>query len=281
MFVFVCTLATTAMVFVAAPAAQAGAQRVPVGKLPSADADVEVFMAVDASVAQVAAVERRIRASDQVRRYAHLDKQDAMTEFARIFKSNRELVASITPADLPESFSVDLERARDAAGFARSMRKLPGVGSAKKKAKPPSEADLLATIRECQVRDGDIEVFMVVDATQAEIDGAVAAVAAEPGLTVTRVLSKDDALAEFRRIFASNPKLVNSITAADLPASVRVQAPGRVSPDTLARLRALPGVGDVTTPGEVCRPIRALLSRGFTPEALARLMVRYSGGLPA
>jgi cell division protein FtsX len=227
------------------------------------------------------AVELRIRTSKEVRRYAHLDKRDAKAEFARIFRKNPDLVASITPADLPESFPVQLERARDATAFAHRMRSLPGVESAELKAEAPTEADMLATIRQCQERDVSLEVFMTVDATQGEIDAAVGAVAAEPGLTVTRLLSKDDAYAEFRRVFASKPKLVNSVIASDLPVSVRVHAASGVSADALTRLRSLPGVDSVATPLQVCDPIQKLLDGGLTPEALARLMVQYSGGLPA
>ena len=274
-------LATTAVLFAAAPAVVASAERVTVRTLPSARTDVEVFMVVGATDAQVGAVERRIHTSPEVRRYAHLDKQDAEAEFRRIFRKNPDLVQSIKPSDLPESFRVDVRHAGDAKAFARGMRDLPGVDSAEPREKAPTRAELLRTIRQCQGGDADVEVFMRLTATQAEIDGATAAIATAPELTVTRVLSKDDAYAEFLRIFASNRKLVNSVTAADLPVSIRVQASGPVSDEVLARVRALPGVDTVVTPGLVCDPIRKLLDRGVTPEELARLMVRYSAGLPA
>jgi cell division protein FtsX len=158
---------------------------------------------------------------------------------------------------------------------------MPGVESAEPRAQAPSEAELLVTIRGCQGDVVDLEIFMNVTASQAEIDGATRAVAAEPGLTVARVLGKDDAYAEFRRVFASNPDLLNSIRPTDLPASIRVLAPGGVTAEVLNRLRTLPGVETVVTTDALCAPIRALLARGITPEALARLMAEYAGGLPA
>jgi cell division protein FtsX len=124
-------------------------------------------------------------------------------------------------------------------------------------------------------------VFMNVQATQAQIEAATAEVAAEPGLTVTRVLSKDDAYAEFQRIFASKPKLRNAVRPADLPVSIRVRVSGTVPDDVLDRLQALPGVSDVATPGGFCDPIRDLLDRGFTPKQLARLVLARVAGLSA
>jgi cell division protein FtsX len=273
-------LATAALLLAGASAALATAERLPVGKLPSSKADVDVFMTVGATKAQVAAVEHRIRTSKQVRRYAHFDQRAAKAEFDRIFKRNPDLVASVTAADLPESFPVDLERARDAAAFARGMRSLPGVDTAEPKEKAPTEADLLSVIRRCQARDFDVEIFMRNGATQSEIDGVVGAVAAEPGLIVTRVLSQAEAYEEFRRVFASNPEMVDAVTAADLPVSVRVHAVNGVSGDALTRLRSGPGVDSVAAPDHECDAIQGLLDRGLTPEALARLLVRYSAGLP-
>ena len=258
----------------------AAAERVPAGKLTSA-ADVEVFMQVRASRAEISTVERRIRSSGQVRRYAHLSRQDAKAEFARIFKRNPDLVAAVEPSDLPESFRVDLVHARDAEVFTRRMRRLVGVESAASTADLPTEAEVLTTIRRCQVNDADLEIFMTVGATQAEFEAAAAAVGAIPGLSVKRVLSSEDAYEEFRRIFRSHQDLVDSIRPADLPRSIRVHAdPGILTAELMARLQTLPGVEEVGTPQAVCDSIRELLAGGLTPELLAHLMVASGGGLP-
>jgi cell division protein FtsX len=201
-----------------------------------------------------------------------------MKAFRRIFRRNQELVKSVRPSDLPESFRVDLRQRGEAKAFARRMQGLAGVESAET-ATRHSERDLLATIRRCQEGDEDLEVFMDIHATQDQIDGAVAAVSSEPGLSVVKVLSKDDAFAEFQRIFASKPKLRNAVTPVDLPVSIRVHASGPVAPAVIDRLEAVAGVETVGHPAEVCAPIRNLLARGLTPEQLAKLMLSQLAGM--
>jgi cell division protein FtsX len=226
-------------------------------------------------------VAKQLESSKQVQRYQHLDHDDAMAEFRRIFRRNQKLVHSIRPSELPESFRVDLRSRRDADAFVRRMERVDGVDEVTNAADRPTEANLLDVIHGCQGNAADVEVFMTRDATQDQVAAAVAPTQAEPGFSVLAVLSKEDALAEFRRIFSSKPELRDSMTASDLPQSIRARAPDPVPQDVLDRLGQLPGVDSVATPREVCRPIRAMLDRGITPEQLARLMFGRLAGTPA
>jgi cell division protein FtsX len=232
---------------------------------------VEVFMQVRATRRQIVAVQRSIGESSHVRRYAHLDKQAAYREFQRLFRRHQDLVASVHVSDLPESFRVELRHERDAKGFARAMRPRTGVESAVLTGEIPSEAELVNTIKHCQARgDIDVEVFMRLDATTDDVDAVVAAVMTQPNLHVTQILSQDDAYAEFRKIFARNAELLNSIGPTDLPRSVRIHADSEVSDAEIDALSAVPGVESVESPREVCLVIREQLALGFTPEELAR-----------
>jgi len=67
---------------------------------------LEIFMKVDASQDQIAAVGKALAHDPNVKSARHLNKDDAYREFKRIFKNKPDLVNSITAADLPESFRV-------------------------------------------------------------------------------------------------------------------------------------------------------------------------------
>ena len=87
-----------------------------------------VFMQPRATAAQAGDVRRFLRSSPRVVRYRFISKDAAYTEFRRIEGKDRpELVATITAADLPESFDVSPATRRDASTLARQVKPLPGV----------------------------------------------------------------------------------------------------------------------------------------------------------
>src|SRR5262245_3130996 len=71
---------------------------------------LEIFMTVKASKDQVAGVQEQLDSAKgpkgDVKSYRHLTKEDAFSEFKRIFRRNPDLVNSIRAQDLPESFRV-------------------------------------------------------------------------------------------------------------------------------------------------------------------------------
>jgi cell division transport system permease protein len=76
---------------------------------------LEIFMNVNATHEQVKAVQSQLDGDKgpkgNVKSYRHLTKDDAFSEFKRIFRRNPDLVNSITAKDLPESFRVVPKRA--------------------------------------------------------------------------------------------------------------------------------------------------------------------------
>ena len=71
---------------------------------------LEIFMKVNATDQQIKGVQDALDsakgARGNVKSYRHLTKADAYSEFKRIFRRNPDLVNSIRPQDLPESFRV-------------------------------------------------------------------------------------------------------------------------------------------------------------------------------
>jgi cell division transport system permease protein len=63
-------------------------------------------MKVDASDEQVTAVRDLLDASSDVESFSFDDRDAAYQEFSRIFSCNPDLVDSISPQDLPESFRI-------------------------------------------------------------------------------------------------------------------------------------------------------------------------------
>jgi cell division transport system permease protein len=112
-----------------------------------------------------------------------------------------------------------------------------------------------------------LEIFMNVKATQQQVDGVEANLREDmkPGGIVDsyRHLDKADAYAEFKRIFRTDPDLVSTITADDLPESFRV-APRKSSggPDVDKLTNTIKqefstqqGVDKVTTPGDALKDL--------------------------
>jgi hypothetical protein len=96
----------------------------------------------------------------------------------------------------------------------------------------------------------DVEVFMGVDATHAEIADVREIVTSLPGVKHFAFLDKEDSLEEFRRIYASDPDLVKNITADALPTSFRILLgrPGAGARDRIqSRLASQHGVEGIAT----------------------------------
>jgi hypothetical protein len=107
--------------------------------------------------------------------------------------------------------------------------------------------------REVPVADiehGDLEVFMIVHATDDQVAAVRAALEASPDVARYAYLDRDTQYREFAEIFSCNPDLVHSVRPQDMPASFRVVA---ATPTAVAVLHdtfsAVPGVEEVQSPG--------------------------------
>jgi cell division transport system permease protein len=87
-----------------------------------------VFMQTKAPSAQTQAVQAELKKDPDVRSFKYLSHEDAYADFKRYEGRDRpELVNTITPADLPESFLVAPRKASLTKQIAAQYRNLPGV----------------------------------------------------------------------------------------------------------------------------------------------------------
>lgn len=80
--------------------------------------DAEIFMKVDATPAETAALQTRLDHDPDIRSVRHISVNDAYDIFKEEFRDQPALVRGTKPSDLPQSFRVVLEPGRSVANFA-------------------------------------------------------------------------------------------------------------------------------------------------------------------
>jgi hypothetical protein len=92
-------------------------------------ADIQVFMKVDATPEQVAAIHALLAGTADVRAFAFLDQIAAYDEFQKAFACNPDLLGSVEPKDLPASFRVLTADAAATERLTQEVEIAPGVES--------------------------------------------------------------------------------------------------------------------------------------------------------
>ena len=116
-----------------------------------------IFMDPKAPSTQTTAVQSQLKRDHEVRSFKYLSHQDAYNDFKRLQGSQgAELVDTITPADLPESFLVAPVKASLAKQVSVQYRNLPGVQSIDTADK--AVKDLLTTSK--WIRFGFLAIFL-------------------------------------------------------------------------------------------------------------------------
>jgi cell division transport system permease protein len=104
----------------------------------------------------------------------------------------------------------------------------------------------------------ELEIFMQVKASQAQIDAVDTQLKANPKIRKDGIqfLSHQDAYNEFKRLFSSQPTLVETSSPETLPTSFRVKP---ISPDYTTEIgnefQNVPGVDQVNTPAKQVRTL--------------------------
>lgn len=94
----------------------------------------------------------------------------------------------------------------------------------------------------------EFEIYMVVDASDGQIDGVRKELENGPEVETFKFLTKQDAFKEFKRIFQDQPALVSEVKAEDLPTSFRVAPTDAELTELLSeRFAAQSGVDEVVT----------------------------------
>jgi hypothetical protein len=201
--------------------------------------DALVAMPARASDEDLAQVKGILDSADVVEKYAKLRRSD----FALLSRAKNNLVGTPNLRSFARAhedatvLGVGLDRS-----VANRMRQLTAAVGSAATVKQYSELDEKA-------RYNDVEIFMRLGACDAQIDAVGVAVERDPDIQLFRFISRDDALSEFRKLFADEPALLQHTTAEDLPTSFRLKLRDGVRPSAVAeRYQHLAGVQLVITP---------------------------------
>lgn len=188
---------------------------------------VAVFLTVDATEAQSKAVEDRLRSVSDVTDFRFVDHTAAYEEMKTTFKDKPELLDSVKPEQLPESFRFKLP---SRSAFERTyqgplrldLRQLPGVDSVIFRGKPAqaSVAECVSEVRTAPIPPErlDIDVFLTEGATDEEKRGVEARLRAIPGAGDVTLRSKEEVYERAKERFKEvRPELVASTKPEDLP----------------------------------------------------------------
>jgi hypothetical protein len=98
--------------------------------------EVEIFMAVKACAAQIAAVRVAIERDPEVESFRFFSKEDALNEFKKLFQDEPTLIENTTAESLPTSFRLRLRGGVLPWAVARRYEQLAGVRSVNAPANP-------------------------------------------------------------------------------------------------------------------------------------------------
>ena len=98
---------------------------------PAPDAPVEtwVFLQIDSTARQRSALETALRSDPAVRHFTFESREQAFQQFKELWRDSPDFVASVSPEQLPEKFSVMLAKRSAYPAFAAKMRALAGTES--------------------------------------------------------------------------------------------------------------------------------------------------------
>ncbi|SBT47081.1 permease-like cell division protein FtsX [Micromonospora narathiwatensis] len=118
---------------------------------------------------------------------------------------------------------------------------------------PAAFAMLVNPACESPARDTatDVSIFLRMDVTDQQRNAVNRELEADPAARTMVFVSREEALARFRKIFEDKPELVAAVQADQLPESFRVKVTGRSSYARLtARVERMPGVDEII--GSAC-----------------------------
>jgi hypothetical protein len=167
--------------------------------------------------------------------YEFLDREASYREFQRLLADDPDLVESITPEELPESFRIATEVSTEDVAV---LGTLPGVLHVEAGPNCPPEDGLSDTVED-YCGTPMTYVYLMPLATPQEVDG-VRKELVDRMLEPYEFLDREVSYREFQRLFADDPDLVESITPEELPESFRIAT--EVSTEDVAVLETLPGV---------------------------------------
>lgn len=89
--------------------------------------DVAIYLAPDATVADVASMEQRLGADELVDAHEYLDQRAAYADFVMVFADSEDLIDAVRPEDLPSVFLIRVADPTTAGDVAANHGREPGV----------------------------------------------------------------------------------------------------------------------------------------------------------
>ncbi|MBA2608800.1 MAG: ABC transporter permease [Actinobacteria bacterium] len=121
--------------------------------------ELSVFMRPDANEGQIAAIERELKATPEMKSFKFVDKEAALTEYQDYFQDNADLIDVVTKDDLPTSFRIVPRKAELAETIGKRFETRPAVSEVVF-AKDEIKA-LLKTTRQRQVAYFGVAVVLI------------------------------------------------------------------------------------------------------------------------
>ncbi|MEH0983357.1 permease-like cell division protein FtsX [Micromonospora sp. CPCC 205556] len=225
---------------------------------------VAVFLDPEATASQTSAVETRLRAVPDITDLTFVDHQQAYEAMRKDLADEPDLLDSVKPESLPESFRFRLP---DRAAFEHTysgplradLRALDGVDSVVFRGKKIQES-----VKDCVVDYGgrvathvvlDVDVFLTDGASAREKQAIEARLRAVPGASGVRLRSREEGYERLKEMYQDiKPEIVASAKPADLPEVLVLTladrpAVVRANDEKLAeQVCRLPGVDHVLVP---------------------------------
>lgn len=97
---------------------------------PAVPGVVVAYLRDDATTAQKDAIESKLRGAPGASGVRFVSREEAYRQFKKTFKDRPDLVKTVRPEDLPESYRVRLADRTDAPKLLAKIRPMPGVKTA-------------------------------------------------------------------------------------------------------------------------------------------------------
>jgi FtsX extracellular domain len=203
-------------------------KEIEITQLPRLDA--AVVLPAGATSVDVANVQAVLDSTDAVESYAALPaKSLALALFNQRDVSSKRLLARVCTDSSTRIFAIELARA------------VPHAVS-----HLASAVVTMAEVQSFDRSDVDLEIFMQVKATATQVSAVHARVEADRDVIKDTYLDHQAAYAQFKKLFADQPVLIQNETPARLPESFQIELrDGAQASQVAVRYQHLPGVQSV------------------------------------
>ena len=187
---------------------------------PTSGPDILVWLTADAAGTSLG---EAVAAWQGVADVRYVSDDEVFEEFAELFADRPELVAGVSPGDLPSSLRVELTHPSFLGDVAGQLRSLSDVDEVATAVTPACNA----------FPDWNVVLFVQDDRALTRLRNDLLAV---DGIDEISVIGRDEAFAEYLQRFDEWPDLAGVITVADMSVSLRARTDDAVTLTVLPSL---------------------------------------------